>query len=279
MHRNVSAKNPSYKGGAPVRTDISYYQKPRITVVTVVFNGSETLERTILSVIGQTYKNIQYIIIDGGSTDSTLDIIRKYEHAIDRWVSEPDGGIYDAMNKGVRYASGNWINFMNGGDEFAGPGVLSGLADRLVDSLDLIYGDVEVQNKDLCVTVKPSSRNNHIPIRGMLACHQSIVFRTEWFRRYPYNLDYDLAADFDSLCHILGNGGKAEKVPPVIARVNTKGVSRNNRLEVYRQYEKIYNSYYGRDLFSAWYYSKRRILVRLKSLISRCWPSVTHNER
>lgn len=90
--------------------------KPLITVVTVVYNGAAHLEETILSVIGQTYDNVEYIIIDGGSTDKTLDIIHRYEHAIDYWVSEKDGGIYDAWNKGVLLSLGKWISFLGADD-------------------------------------------------------------------------------------------------------------------------------------------------------------------
>jgi len=95
---------------------ISYL--PLITVITVVLNGEKALEETIKSVISQTYPNVEYIIIDGGSTDGTLDIIKKYEDYIDYWVSEPDKGIYDAMNKGVDLTTGQWINFINAGDRF-----------------------------------------------------------------------------------------------------------------------------------------------------------------
>ena len=90
----------------------------KVTVVTVCYNAVKEIEKTIQSVIGQTYDNVEYIIVDGGSTDGTLDIIRKYSSRITRWVSEPDKGIFDAMNKSARMATGEYINFMNAGDLF-----------------------------------------------------------------------------------------------------------------------------------------------------------------
>lgn len=91
---------------------------PLISVVTVAYNAVTTIEKTILSVINQTYPNVEYIIIDGGSTDGTVEIIKKYANKLAYWVSEPDNGIYDAMNKGAKVATGEWINFMNCGDSF-----------------------------------------------------------------------------------------------------------------------------------------------------------------
>ena len=92
--------------------------KPLISVITVVFDGAQRLEYTIRSVVNQTYDNVEYIVIDGGSTDGTLEIVRKFGEAIDYWVTGPDKGVYDAMNKGLSIASGEWINFMNAGDAF-----------------------------------------------------------------------------------------------------------------------------------------------------------------
>lgn len=97
---------------------------PKISVITVARNDVAHIEQTMLSVLGQTYGNVEYIVIDGGSTDGTVDIIKKYADKLAYWVSEPDGGIYPAMNKGLQHATGEWVNFMNSGDSFADDNVL-----------------------------------------------------------------------------------------------------------------------------------------------------------
>jgi cellulose synthase/poly-beta-1,6-N-acetylglucosamine synthase-like glycosyltransferase len=98
----------------------SFDDKPLISIVTVVYNGEAFLEETILSVINQAYDNVEYIIIDGGSTDRTIDIIKKYEDKLDYWISESDDGIYDAMNKGIDLVTGEWVNFVNSSDVLNG---------------------------------------------------------------------------------------------------------------------------------------------------------------
>ena len=109
---------------------------PLISIITAVLNGDKTLERTIQSVIDQDYKNIEYIIIDGGSTDGTLDIIKKYDHAIDYWMSEPDEGIYDAFNKGIQISSGEWIYFLGADDYFVDQNVLNTTVHKLLAGIN-----------------------------------------------------------------------------------------------------------------------------------------------
>lgn len=106
------------QGGRRIRNieKVSRSSEPLVSIITVVFNGEKYLEQTILSVLNQTYSNIEYIIIDGGSSDATLDIINKYTDKIDYWVSEPDSGIYDAMNKGISLATGQLIGIINSDD-------------------------------------------------------------------------------------------------------------------------------------------------------------------
>ena len=119
-----------------------------ISVVTVSYNAVATIEQTILSVVNQTYPHIEYIIIDGGSTDGTVDVIKKYADRIAYWVSEPDKGIYDAMNKGIKVATGEWINFMNCGDSFYSVSVLSDVfKDKSCKENDVIYGNTCIMER------------------------------------------------------------------------------------------------------------------------------------
>lgn len=119
-----------------------------ISIVTVSYNAVLTIEQTILSVINQTYPNVEYIIIDGGSTDGTVDIIKKYEDKIAYWVSEPDKGIYDAMNKGGLKATGDFIQFLNAGDWFENEYVIEKIFKDWYKRVDVIYGDMIIRRSD-----------------------------------------------------------------------------------------------------------------------------------
>ena len=123
----------------------SYKDKPLVSIITVVLNGEEHLNKTLNSVINQTYENLEYIVVDGGSTDGTVDNIKKYEDKIDYWVCEKDNGLYDAMNKGIDIATGEWINFMNAGDEFYNYSVLMDLFNNQIhEEAEIIYGNHEI---------------------------------------------------------------------------------------------------------------------------------------
>ena len=156
---------------------------PQISVITVVYNDEEHIAKTIQSVIDQKYDQLEFIIIDGGSTDGTLDIIKIYEKNIDYWVSEPDDGIYAAMNKGIRVAKGDGLLFLNAGDFFIG--------DVLSNKIDIpCFLNVKYNNAfDKLVDIKIKNYKLGIP-----NCHQGIVFENKGLK---YNLDYKVASDYD----------------------------------------------------------------------------------
>lgn len=155
--------------------------KPKVTVVTVCYNAAETIEKTILSVIGQTYDNTEYLIIDGGSKDETLAVIKKYEKNISKWISEPDKGIYDAMNKAIKMATGEWINFMNAGDCFASENVLADVFKEVIpENVKFLYSDnyyIEPNGR------KTFAKHDH-KLPSIL--HQSSIYRKKLHSEYGY---------------------------------------------------------------------------------------------
>lgn len=143
----------------------------KITVVTVCFNAEKVLEQTMLSVLSQTYKDIEYLVIDGGSKDGTLDIIKKYSDKV-KWISEPDKGIYDAMNKAIKMASGEWINFMNAGDCFASIDVLENVFSKeYPEEVNFLYSDNWYEDEKGIRTYAP---HDH---KSLSLNHQSCIYR------------------------------------------------------------------------------------------------------
>lgn len=165
------------------------HTKLKISIITVVFNGSKYLEKTIQSVINQTYQNIEYIIIDGGSTDGTLDIIKKYEDKITYWLSEPDEGIYYAMNKGISVATGDWVNFMNSGDCFYNNHVLKTIfGSQTYDKILVISGKVAMHYGHDFLGYYGNERIS--PHQGMFICRTVI-------QKHIFDLSLTIVSDMD----------------------------------------------------------------------------------
>ena len=163
-------------------------EQPLVTVITVCYNAREMLLRTMNSVWAQTYKHVEYVIVDGASTDGTLELLEEYGGRIDHWVSESDKGIYDAMNKGVSMAKGKWVIFMNAGDCFADNHVLENVF-SVPRQADVIYGDVV---KGGVVKKASSPRNAH----RMFFCHQSVFVKIESLKAFPFDISHKMSADF-----------------------------------------------------------------------------------
>ncbi len=167
---------------------------PLITIITVVYNAEDSIERTIQNIIGQTYKNIEYIIIDGASTDRTFDIIKRYEDQISYWISEPDDGIYFAMNKAIDIAEGTWINFMNAGDTFVNKTVISDFVNK-IDYSDICYGTRYLHRGEKKSLEKTGILENIY--YNMPFGHQAAFVKKELLKKYKFNLSYKLSADYD----------------------------------------------------------------------------------
>lgn len=224
--------------------------KPKFTVVTVVYNGVTSIEETILSVINQKYHDKEYIIIDGGSTDGTLDVIRRYESKITRWVSEKDKGIYDAMNKGIAIAQGEWINFMNSGDKFFSEDVLGTLA-AIETDCSVLFGDAMVQYTDFQTKfpVHPIDQIwRHTPF-----CHQASFSRSFLLKKLMFDTAYRVGSDYDFFYRAFKEGAKFEYVPVVICLFEGRTGTTNNYIRrAYREKMQIvlkYDYTFGRLVY------------------------------
>ncbi len=206
----------------------SYSDKPLITVITVVFNGENYLEKTILSVIEQTYDNVEYIIIDGGSDDGTLEIINRYSDRIDYWISQKDDGIYDAMNKGISLSTGDVINLLNGGDTYYNSKVLTIIAKEFnCYSPDLIYSKVQVLDESGAlkhITGKKIQAKDFI--FKMPICHQSIFYSLSIFKKIGlYRKDLLIVGDHEWMIRFYKNNGNAYFLDLITVNYSAGGFS------------------------------------------------------
>ena len=174
---------------------MSSYSNPKISVITVSYNCVNTIEETILSVINQTYTNVEYIIIDGGSNDGTIEIIRKYQDKIAYWVSEADGGIYKAMNKGLFKCTGNWINFMNAGDSFYSVNTIKKVVQNInkIGNVDFVCGIAKYPNGKYWIPVQTDLDLEKI-CRGSNVNHQASFIKTSLLKE-GYDTHYKIVAD------------------------------------------------------------------------------------
>lgn len=203
----------------------------KISVVTVTYNCETILEKTIKSVLSQTFKDFEYIIIDGGSDDGTVDLIRKFESKLSFWSTEKDNGIFDAMNKGIAKAKGEWVNFMNAGDVFYDENTLGNIfLNNDTDSADFIFGDniVCCGPDAIYKRARPFYEEKTI-FKRMGFNHQSVFVRTKLAREYPFDLKYKIAADYNMISTIYKHGGQPLYINKPVSVTNLDGVSANNR--------------------------------------------------
>lgn len=207
----------------------------KVSVITATWNSVATLRDTLESVLGQTYPHIEHIIVDGGSTDGTLELIREYEPRYNgrlRYVSEPDKGIYDAMNKGIGMAGGDVIGILNSDDFYTSPDTVETLVGELErQHVDAVYGDIHyVDNKDLDKSVRYYSSagfRRWKMLLGFMPAHPSFYCRKEVYERFGlFKTSYKVAADFENLLRLIYVGRISTKyVPKDCVTMRTGGAS------------------------------------------------------
>ncbi|WP_270570170.1 glycosyltransferase family 2 protein [Bacteroides eggerthii] len=226
----------------------------KVTIITVCFNASEDLQKTLDSVLNQEYTNLEYLIVDGGSQDNTLELLKQYEILFIsagksfRYISEKDNGTYDAMNKGARLARGEWINYMNAGDSFYATTTLQEVfSHKITDNVGVVYGDT-LQIFDFGSGIAKASdymKDNQI----MPFCHQSCFVKTKLMKEYQFDLTYQIVADHDLFFRLTKNHIKFQYIPVVIARYNGQyGLSATNPLTLRLERLQIHH------ITQKWYY-------------------------
>lgn len=248
----------------------------KFTVVTVVFNGESVIEKTVESVLNQEYPPFEYLIFDGASTDSTLNLIAQYKEAFAQKgitlsvVSEKDGGIYNAMNKGVKAATGDFVSFLNAGDWYEPDALKNINAFYQEEPFDLTYGGLHYINPNGTVTNK-MSKLDRFPVSSRHWNHPSMFLRREIYQKYGFDEQFRAYADFDLYLKLRKDGTKIRVIDKVITNFVADGVSTNTSLkkvlarskekfEAYRKegYSPVYwAEAYGWEMVKAVYFRVR----------------------
>ncbi len=238
----------------------------KISVVTVCYNARENIGGTMASVISQTYKDLEYIVVDGGSTDGTIDVVKEYQKKFPIiFISQKDEGIYDAMNKGIRLASGQWINFMNAGDSFVDKDVLGKISRYLTEENDLVYGATQFRYHGFSVVRRPR------PIADfrvkMPFNHQSLFARTSLLKDHPFDTRYHLAADYEQVLFAVKARKTFFEAPMVVAVFNNEGVSNKKTAAAIKEYERILEDYHELTLWRRLCYRALPIKILGKKIV------------
>lgn len=222
----------------------------KISVITVVYNNKKTLEETINSVLSQSYKNIEYIIVDGKSTDGTLDIINKYKKNISKFVSEKDNGIYDAMNKGVNMATGDIVYFLNSDDIFYDNNVLEIVVKAFQKNLDYDYIYGGVVSRGIFNSGKDNiflrEISNHSIKMGQNIPHQSLfVKRTQFEEIGLFNTNLKVNADYDFECRLVKEDKKGHHIKYLVAYYSQNGYSSRGGWNLYQEKISVIKNHFG----------------------------------
>jgi len=221
--------------------------QPKLSIITIVYNNVRDIERTVLSVLNQTYPNIEYLVIDGASNDGTLELLKKYEGRLAKLISERDKGIYDAMNKGLALASGDYVLFMNSGDEIYAADTVENVFSSAKDA-DIYYGETEMYNEDW---KSLGQRRHKAPETftwkdfkyGMSISHQAIYIRKSLTE--SYDPQYKLSADIDWIIRAAKKAVKIVNTRMYVAKYLVGGMSKKKHRQSLMERFHIFSKHYG----------------------------------
>lgn len=236
---------------SPFTTELSIKMyRPIFSIITICYNAEKEIERTLKSVQEQTYSGIEYIIIDGASTDTTTHIIKNYTNIVSTYVSEPDKGLYDAMNKGLSYATGDYICFLNAGDTFFECNTLTKIVHGLNGNTpDLIYGQTALVDKNQkFIRMRRLAAPEYLSWKslklGMLVCHQAFMPKRELAPEY--NLKYKFSADYDWCIKILKQCKDIHYTRLILINYLNEGITTRNHKKSLKERYAIMESHYGK---------------------------------
>lgn len=228
------------------------HQHPKFSIITVTYNAGKVLEDTIQSVVFQTYRNVEYIIVDGGSKDNTLEVVNKYRDRISVVVSEPDHGLYDAMNKGIRLATGDYLCFLNAGDELHENETLQKMVQTLKGRVlpDVIYGETAIVDEEghflhMRRLSAPEQLHWKSFKQGMLVCHQAFFARRALAVDCLYDLKYRFSADFDWCIRIMKQSDCLHNTHLTLVDYLNEGMTTRNHKASLKERFRIMAKHYG----------------------------------
>ena len=241
---------------------------PDVSVITVVRNDREGLRRTAASVLAQRGCVVEYVVVDGASTDGTLDEIEALGTAITRWESRRDDGIYDAMNRGAVLATAPWVLFLNAGDAFAAKDAVARLHEAAAETVDIVYGDHCFVEPDGRLRQK-RARTPATLWRGMIASHQSTLIRRSLCLEHPYDPSLRIAGDFAFFVALHRAGARWHRVPATIALMARGGVSDVRRFAALREWRTVAHTLAPATKVEPYY--AWRVLREIAQLPFRWW--------
>ena len=240
-------------------------QKPLVSIITIVFNGEKHLQQTIESVLGQTYPNVEYIIIDGGSTDNTISIINKYNNRLAYWISENDKGISDAFNKGISKATGEFVGLINADDWYEKDTVEKAV--QAMKNYDVVYGNLALWRNEKQEVI--FTGNHNYLTKEMTINHPTVFLRRQCYHQYGlFDLRYKYAMDYDFLLRLFVNGRSFKYIPSVLTNMRWEGLSDLHWYKACKEVFEIKNKFFpGKKWKNKIHFAKQVTAIRTGKLL------------